>query len=330
MKQGNVGIFIPHLGCPHACVFCDQRAISGTVTAPDADGVRTLLRQAIADREKAGSFVPCEIAFFGGSFTAIDRDYMISLLDAANEFSSYFTGIRISTRPDCIDETVLAVLTEKGVTDIELGVQSMDDRVLSLCGRGNTAADTVKASRLIRSFGFGLGHQMMTGLPADTNEGALASAEQMISLSPDTVRIYPTLVLRGTALEQMWQNGTYRPQTVDEAADLCSTLIERFEANGVRVIRVGLHSAGVPMSVAAGPFHPAFGELCESRLYYRQAKSAIDRAPSFSGRLFVPKGAFSQMVGQHRQNMILLEQLTGTTITVREDEGLSPRQVRAE
>ena len=330
MKRGNIGIFIPHLGCPHACLFCDQHAISGTKKAPDADEVRALLHKAIEDREKAGSTVPCEIAFFGGSFTAIDRAYMLSLLDAANEFAPYFQGIRVSTRPDGIDETVLSVLKEKGVTAIELGVQSMDDRVLSLCGRGHTSADTVNASRLIRSFGIGLGHQMMTGLPGDTDDGARDTAEKIIALSPDTVRIYPTLVLRGTPLEKMWQSGTYRPQTLESAVSLCADLIERFEANGVRVIRAGLHSAGVPDSFKAGPFHPAFGELCENALYLRAAERAITETPAFSGILSVAKGELSKLIGQHRQNLLSLETTAGFKITVREDERLSPREVKAE
>jgi len=330
MKRGNIGIFIPHLGCPHQCVFCDQRAVSGSLAAPDADGVRAILKKAIADRAAAHSTVPCEIAFFGGSFTAIDRDYMCSLLDAANEFASFFTGIRISTRPDAIDETVLALLQKKGVTAIELGVQSMDDRVLRLCERGHTAADTVRASALIRSFGIGLGHQMMTGLPGDTPEGSRFTAEQIISLAPDTVRLYPTLVLKNTVLERLWREGKYHPQTVEEAAILCAELTVRFEKANVRVIRVGLHSAGIPDTVVAGPNHPAFGELCESLLYRLAAEEAIQKAPHFSGTLFVPKGECSKMAGQHRSNLLYFEKQLGRALCVREDETLSPRQVRAE
>lgn len=329
MKQGNVSIFIPHVGCPHQCVFCDQRSISGTQKAPDADGVRRLLKEAVSARERAQSQIPCEIAFFGGSFTAIPRDYMISLLNVANEFSGCFNGIRVSTRPDCIDEDVLTILAQKGVTDIELGVQSMDDSVLALSGRGHTAADTLRASALIRSYGIGLGHQMMTGLPGDTPEGAVRTVEAITEMKPDTLRIYPTLVFSGTGLHRLYQEGLYRPQSLEEAVTLCARLIRYAEEHNIRVIRVGLHSDGIESTLIDGPFHPAFGELCENRLYREAAVAAIERLTTFTGLLTVAPGERSKMIGQHRKNIETLSARYGVHCTVNEDPTLSPRQVRA-
>lgn len=330
MKKGNVAVFIPHLGCPHDCVFCDQRWISGTLSAPDAKGVRKLLTEALAAREKARSHVPCEIAFFGGSFTAIPRDYMVALLDVANEFSDHFNGIRVSTRPDCVDDEVLDILARKGVTDIELGVQSMDDRVLALSGRGHTAEDTLRASDLIRQHGIGLGHQMMTGLPGDTPEGIRFTAKKIAEISPDTVRIYPTLVISGTGLERLYKDGIYQPQTLEETVESCAELIAFFEKNRIRVIRVGLHADGIGSSLVAGPFHPAFGELCENRLYEQAAVAAIEKTTSFTGILGVAPGELSKMIGQQRRNVIKLSRRYGVTCTVKEVPGLSPRQVVAE
>ncbi len=330
MNKGNIAVFIPHLGCPHACVFCNQRFISGTAKVPTADEVRQLLKQAVLDREKAGSIVPCEIAFFGGSFTAIPIDDMTAYLNVAGEFSSYFEGIRLSTRPDCISREILELLKSKGVTDIELGVQSTDDRVLCLSGRGHTAEDTYCASGLIREYGIGLGHQMMTGLPGDTKEGAIQTARDIVSLSPDTVRIYPTLVLQGTDLDRQYREGTYIPQTLDEAVTLCTDLTTLFEENNIRVIRVGLHDDGVGQSLVAGPYHPAFGDLCAGYKYLQKAKTAIDKATAFTGVLRVAVGETSKMVGQKRCNMLALEELYGITCRVKEDAAVPPQCVKAE
>lgn len=325
MKRGNVSIFIPHLGCPHDCVFCNQRHISGTKEAPDANKVREILSEAVKNMDRE-----CEIAFFGGSFTAIDRNYMISLLDAANEFSEHFTGIRISTRPDCIDEDVLTLLKEKGVTDIELGVQSMSDEVLMRCNRGHKASDTLRASELIKEYGFHLGHQMMTGLPFDTEEGAINTARRIISLKPETIRIYPTLVIKDTYLETMYNEGKYIPQTVSEAVSLCSKLILMFEEAGIKVIRVGLHSDGIDGSFVAGPFHPAFRELCESRIYRTLIEKEIDNKKQFNGNIYVEPSAVSKAVGQKRENLVYFSEKYGVECKVYTDSALTGRKIKTD
>ena len=325
MKHGNIGIFIPHLGCPHDCVFCNQRRISGTQTPPTPDEIDKIVAQALA---VAGEDRDFEIAFFGGSFTAIERGYMIALLDSVQKYRSRVSGIRVSTRPDAIDEDTLTILKEKGVTDIELGVQRMDDRVLTLCGRGHTARDTVNASKLIKSAGIVLGHQMMTGLLGDTDEGALYTAKEIIKMRPDTVRIYPTLVMRDTALERMYESGAYTPQTLEGAVSLCSELILMFEEAGINVIRVGLHSDGIENGLVAGPFHPAFGELCESRIYRRLMLEAINRSGSFGGDVFVAEKELSKAIGQHRENVLFLENETGAKVRIIGDGSLNKREIR--
>ena len=210
-----------------------------------------------------------EIAFFGGSFTAIDRQYMLELLTAAKPFTGVFKGIRISTRPDCIDDEVLALLKEYGVTSIELGAQSMDNSVLELNNRGHKAEDVVNASKRIKEFGFSLGLQMMTGLYGATPEKDLATAKKIIELKPDTVRIYPTVVMKNTDLAEYYLNGSFVPYTLEESVSLCSTLILLFAKADIKIIRLGLHySDSLVKNSLDGNYHPAFKELCESRILY--------------------------------------------------------------
>lgn len=196
MKHANVSLFIPHLGCKHQCSFCNQNQISGTQKPPDAEDVRTVC-EAFAQKD-ASRFECAELAFFGGSFTAIDRDYSDRLLNAAAPYvrNGVFAGIRVSTRPDCIDEEILAYLSGYGVTAIELGAQSMRGHVLQLNGRGHTPGDVEKAAQMIKAAGFSLGLQMMTGLYGADEQDDLYTARALAALEPDTMRIYPTLVDR--------------------------------------------------------------------------------------------------------------------------------------
>ena len=272
MKHANISLFVPHQGCPHQCSFCNQKTISGSVKELTPEEVRETLAKAVFDGVDPQN---TEIAFFGGSFTAIDRGYMLSLLEEALPFikNGDFCGIRVSTRPDAIDEDVLAILKEYGVTSIELGAQSTDSQVLLLNHRGHTRDDIIKASQLIKKAGFSLGLQMMTGLLGDTPEKSLKTAEDIIALRPDTVRIYPTIVLEGTRLGELYECGEYAPQSLEAAVALSATLLERFYDEGITVIRLGLHSGGnVEEGYLAGPYHPAFGELCESEIYLKKAK----------------------------------------------------------
>ena len=323
-KHRNVALFVPHLGCGHRCVFCDQRAISGAAAAPTPDDVRRAARIALSGGETGG-----EIAFFGGSFTAVDRAYMVSLLEAAEPFikNGSFTGVRCSTRPDAIDRERLSLLKEYGVTAIELGAQSADDVVLEKNGRGHTHAQTAEACALIREYGIGLGLQMMTGLYGDTDDGALATAESFIALRPDTMRIYPTVVLKNTRLAQLYEAGEYVPQSLENAVGLCARLLMRFYDASIPVIRLGLHSGGgVDHNRVAGPYHPAFRELCESRIYLSLALDRLAGMPPGDYVLTVAPTEISKAAGQKRANIALLAE-RGWNCTVRADEGAAIREI---
>lgn len=335
MKHGrhaNVSIFVPHVGCPHQCSFCNQRSISGAQKAPTPDEVTQVCQQAAQQMGPAAR--EAQIAFFGGSFTAIPCPQMIALLEAAAPFvrSGTFAGIRCSTRPDAITPEILQLLRDYGVTAVELGAQSMDDRVLRCNGRGHTATQTEEACRQIRQAGLELGLQMMTGLDGDTPETAWETAYKIAALRPDTLRIYPTLLIRGTPLEERWREGSYRPQTLEEAVELCSGLLAFFDQQTISVIRLGLQaSPTLERDLLAGPYHPAFRELCESRIYLRRAQEALEQAnlPAGEGAvLLVTPRALSAMVGQKRQNLLALEAL-GWPVQAKPDPNLAPYQVRA-
>lgn len=304
MKHANISLFVPHAGCPNQCSFCNQKTISGSVKELTPEEVTSTLDKAVCDNNSPEN---TEVAFFGGSFTAIERNYMISLLEAAKPFldKGFFSGIRISTRPDAINDEVLSVLKKYGVTAIELGAQSTDDEVLSLNKRGHSREDIVNASHLIKEYGFSLGLQMMTGLYGDTPEKSIKTCEDIISLKPDTVRIYPTIVLEGTTLGELLKKGEYKPQSVEEAAELCSLLLKRFYDNGIKVIRLGLHSGGnVEEGYIAGPYHPAFGEICESKIYYSLIKNELEKYRGTEDKItvFVNDREISKAVGQKGSN----------------------------
>nr|WP_317412812.1 radical SAM protein [uncultured Solibaculum sp.] len=311
MNHANVAFFIPHLGCKHRCSFCNQRSISGV---PDIITPRQVADQLEKAACQLGDRIgKSEIAFFGGSFTALPRRMMMDYLQTAEPFlKAGFLGIRLSTRPDAIDREVLDVLCQYGVTSVELGAQSMDDRVLSLNGRGHTAAQVEQASSLIRERGISLGFQMMTGLYGSTPQIDKDTANRLIQLKPDTVRIYPTIVMERTRLAQLWEKGEYRPQSLEEAVELCAHLMDQFEEKGIRVIRVGLHAGGgVETGMLSGPWHPAFGELCESRRFLHRALDMLqaDDVPRGPVTLGVHPSDMSKMIGQKRQNLDKLRQI---------------------
>lgn len=310
MKHVNVGLFVPHNGCPHQCSFCNQKAISGHHEQVTPDDVDRAAQIALKNPDSKGG----EIAFFGGSFTAIDRETMISLLSAAHKYiaDGSFKGIRVSTRPDAIDEEICTILKKYSVTAVELGAQSMDDEVLRLNRRGHTANDIVRASEMLKSFGFELGLQMMTGLYGSTDADSIMTAEKIIALKPETVRIYPTVVLENTPLAELYRSGEYIPQTVESAAELCAQLLVMFYDADITVIRTGLHSGGdVEGEYLAGAYHPAFKELCEGKIYLRRAIEFIKKNNIAKGEIEIhvsPK-AISQMTGQKKTNISALQEL---------------------
>ena len=328
MKHSNIAIFVPHNGCPHTCAFCNQRVISGEQTQPTPQDVAAAAECAI--RSLGDKSAESEIAFFGGSFTAIEREYMISLLEAAAVYvrSGKIGGIRCSTRPDCIDNDVLDILLEYGVTAIELGAQSMDDRVLELNERGHTAQQVRDAAKLIKSRGIELGLQMMTGLYGDSDSGALYTARELAALEPDTVRIYPTVVLRGTKLAELYESGEFEPQGLDGAVPLCAKLLKFFEERSIPVIRLGLHAGrDVEQQYVGGAYHPALRELCESRIMLEEAAEKLKNAEKTAEYIItVNPSDISKMVGQKRGNLEALREM-GYEIKVVSDPEMKKGQI---
>lgn len=264
-----IPIFVPHRGCPHDCVFCNQKRITGSLNNIEAQDVENTINKYLETINRENSHV--EVSFFGGSFTGIPIEYQNELLAAAKIALDMgkVDSIRLSTRPDYISERILDNLKNYGVGVIELGVQSMDEEVLKLSERGHTEMDVIKASRLIKEYGFSLGLQMMIGLPGDNEKKDYETANKIIALKPDFVRIYPALVIRDTLMEQMYHNGTYTPLTVDRAVEISKEIYKLFIKHKIPVIRMGLQPTteiNVGGDVIAGPFHPAFRELVESSL----------------------------------------------------------------
>ncbi|MDL1975334.1 MAG: radical SAM protein [Deltaproteobacteria bacterium] len=278
-KPFIVPVFIPHQGCPHRCVFCDQRSVTGRAAlSPSVEDVKKGIESFLGYRREYHH--PVEIAFYGGTFCGLAHDYQEALLGTAARFvhRGVVDGIRLSTRPDTINRQELDLLKEQSVTTVELGAQSMNDRVLSASNRGHTASDTVKAVRLLKDYGFKVGLQIMPGLPCDTEETMLDTGKKIALLRPDMVRIYPTLVLKNTRLARLFEQGAYIPITLEQAVMITKKLLYLFDGCGVCVIRMGLQSTDSlsgPEGVISGPFHPSFGHLVRSAVFLDKAVGLI-------------------------------------------------------
>ncbi|MBR3423313.1 MAG: radical SAM protein [Clostridia bacterium] len=308
MKHINIPVFVPHMGCPNKCVFCDQRAISGVRLFDPEDAVRTVethLATAPGDAE-------VEIAFFGGSFTGIDRRLMISLLDMAQGYvrDGKVAGIRMSTRPDYIDREIVNILKEYAVTAVELGVQSMNGDVLSASKRGHTPEDSRRAFRLLREAGIASVGQMMVGLPMSTREDEILTAEEICASGASGSRIYPTVVFENTELYGMMRAGKYTPLTVGDAVSRSADALYVFASHGVPCLRVSLYGGDTPGGgeAAAGPLHPALGELVLGEYYRRLITEKLDaltaRGKPSRVTVFVPKGDVSAAIGHRGANRV--------------------------
>lgn len=329
MKHANISIFIPHIGCPHRCSFCDQRTISGAQRIPHGEDVREICEKAL-DEVKAPE--NAEIAFFGGSFTAIPRAYMTELLEAAYPFvgEGKFRGIRISTRPDCIDDDVLTLLKSYGVTSIELGAQSMSDRVLEANERGHSSADVEKAAALIREYGFELGLQMMVGLYKSEMADEYETLERIIAVRPDTVRIYPVVILKGTRLGELYQSGEYSTFTFEEVTEYVSVAMMRFEHKGIKVIKCGLHASEfVEKDMVGGFYHPAFREICESHIYRRKMEELIayENESGFNFVFAVKPSCISKAMGHKKSNSEYFKK-QGITIKITGNESVPEYEIK--
>jgi histone acetyltransferase (RNA polymerase elongator complex component) len=310
-----IPFFIPHSGCPHQCVFCNQKNITGRTTPVDPDTIPRTISGYCTSHTKNN---PVQIAFYGGSFTALPLDTQKTYLEAVQPFirSGRIESIRLSTRPDCISSDILFLLKEHHVTIVELGVQSMIDSVLSRGGRGHTAADTMNAVKLLKEHGFTIGLQLMSGLPGDSAEHFSETVNRIVDLKPDFVRIYPTLVIAGTPLEHLWKNGHYTPLSLDDAVAQCRLALERFENAGINVIRIGLQPTEElesPGTILAGPYHPAFRELVESAMMLDKMRSALRNRKDTTDLVTfqVNPADLSAAIGQHRSNVRILKKEFG-------------------
>ena len=316
MRHINIPVFIPHLGCPNQCIFCNQRYISGTMEFSELDVKNTIERvlDTVDDNCK------CEIAFFGGSFTGIDKGLMIRLLDLAQGYvnSGKAVGIRMSTRPDYISEEIISILKNYTVTFVELGIQSMNDFVLNYLKRGHTSDDTRNAALLLKNNNIPFVGQMMIGLPSATLEDELYCAEQICKLGACAARIYPTLVFKMTELEGLTVNGEYSPLSLDEAVERSAKVLDAFNRNHVECIRIGLcdsdnlHSSD---TFVAGPNAPSIGEMVKSRLYYNKLVNAIEDLKTKSQidtvTIYCEKNIVSQIIGHKRSNIDKLKKKFG-------------------
>lgn len=326
MRHINIPIFIPHLGCPNQCIFCNQRHISGTVNFDENEvenNIKNVLSTVKQDDE-------CEIAFFGGSFTGIDRELMIRLLNIAQKYvnSGDVIGIRMSTRPDYINEEIVNILKGYKITFVELGIQSMNDKVLLFLKRGHTSDDTVKAANMLKKAGIPFVGQMMIGLPTATKNDEIECARRICELGASASRIYPTLVFCNTELEVLTRNLEYTPLSVDEAVYRSAEVLHIFVKNHVDCIRIGLcesdnlHSDTI---FVAGPNHPSIGEMVKSALYLKLIDEKIIENKAENIKIYCPVGATSQIVGNKAKNKNYLREKYGfKKIQIIESDNLKP------
>lgn len=334
-KHVNIPIFIPHLGCPNQCVFCNQRTISG-VSSFDIGSVKQELDNALSTVDPSQDV---EIAFFGGSFTGIDRELMISLLDLAHGYilKGRVSAIRCSTRPDYISYEILDILKKYGVKTVELGLQSTSDRVLEISKRGHTRTDEVNACRMITESGIDLVGQMMIGLPGSDLRDEIETARFIVDAGAVGARIYPTVVFRDTELCYMSECGDYSPISIEEAVQRSAKVLEILLENNVDVIRIGLcasENLSDEEKYYAGPNHPALGELVESALFYNKITRRLNNDVSYKNtvlHVYVAKGCLSKAIGQKRCNKDRLIREYGIAdVKFKEDESLSGYELKIE
>ena len=338
-KEYIIPIFVPHLGCPHKCTFCDQKKISGVQKQVTAKDVEETIEYYLKNFKDNSKYV--EVAFFGGSFTAIDEKIQNALLEAANRYidQGKVNSIRISTRPDYIDKNILKRLKKYNVKTIELGVQSTNDYILSRCQRGHTFADVKKASKLIRWHGFTLGHQMMVGLPESTELDEINTAKDLMKLKPKIVRIYPVLVIKGTELAEEYNNGEYMALTVEQAVERSKEAMKLFNKANVEVIRLGLQNTEEisdpttdKSQVVAGPYHPAFRQLVEGSMWYDEIVNEIKKFNTkvMKVKIIANPENVNNIIGHKKENIIKLKETYEVDVVVEPDEQMKKGKFKIE
>ena len=331
-----IPIFLPHMGCPNYCIFCNQRTITGTGHGLDLEKVPHIIRQGVCSPKRGNR--PAQIAFYGGNFASIPfkvQEYLF------NQVSPYLIhgeihAIRISTRPDTLTASHLQYFRDKGVTTIELGVQSLDPKILALCERGHTVQDVHKAVGLCKEHGFITGLQLMIGLPGDSRGTSLVTTAKAVRLGPHIVRIYPTLVLEGSKLASLYRRHQYLPLSLEQAVSLCADMVERFESAGITVIRIGLQDS-VSLSdrkkVLAGPHHPAMGHLVRSEIWLRKTLALLQKRKKYSNhlRIVVAPRDISLARGYKNHNIQAIKrQLNMEGLEIEGDEALKTGGMRFE
>lgn len=338
-KQYVIPIFVPHLGCPNDCIFCNQKSISGQKKQLTKEDVKKQIEYFLDNIKEKDS--EKEVAFFGGSFTGIDIEKQEELLEAASEYlkQGKINSIRISTRPDYINKEILKRLKKYKVKTIELGVQSTNNYILQRSERGHTFEDVKKASKLIRWYGFELGHQMMVGLPESTRIDEINTAKALIKLKPKMVRIYPVLVVKGTKLEKEYNEGIYEPLPLPQAVEICKTLVRMFADKNINVIRIGLQTTeeiSDPESdgseVVAGPFHPAFRQLVESGMWYDAIVEKIKKLNVKVKEVEVTINPIdvNNVIGHKKENVIKLKDVYDVDLIVKQDENIKQGKSKIE
>lgn len=338
-KEYIIPIFVPNLGCPNDCTFCNQKKISGQQTNVNAKDVEETIEYYLKEFKDDSKYV--EVAFFGGSFTGIDINIQKELLEAANEYiiSGRVGSIRISTRPDYINKEILKMLKSYNVKTIELGVQSSNNYILSRSKRNHTFEDVIKASKLIRRYGFKLGHQMMVGMPESTELDEVNTAKDLIKLKPKMVRIYPVLVIKGTKLEEEYNKGEYTPLTIEQAVQRSKEITYLFRKKHINVIRIGLQNTEeitdpkqAGSEVVAGPYHPAFRQLVEASMWYDSIAEKIRKINTKvkEVELRVNSEDVNNIVGHKRENITKIKEFYDVDVVVKQDEKLKPGKFEIE
>ena len=338
-KQYIITIFVPHLGCPNDCIFCNQKSISGqkkSVTKEEAKQIIDNYLKEIKDDD-----AQIEIAFFGGSFTAIEKEKQEELLQVAYEYikEEKVESIRISTRPDAIDKETLKRLKKYKVKTIELGVQSSNDYILKRANRGHTFQDVKKASKMIRWNGFKLGHQMMVGLPESTRIDEINTAKALVKLKPKMVRIYPVLIVKNTELEKEYEEGKYEPLSIVQAVEVCKDIVRIFADKNIDIIRVGLQSTdeisdpeNEKSEVVAGPYHPAFRQLVESAMWYDAIVGKIKKLNAKVKEVEVTVNPIdsNNVIGHKKENVIKLKDTYNVDLILKQDEKIKQGKSKIE
>ena len=305
MKHYNIPIFIPELACPNRCIYCNQRHISGQLQAVKPEEIKQIIEQHLATFIRPSEV---ELAFFGGSFTGIDEKDMLTYLQIVQPYieQGEIKSIRISTRPDYINEKILDILQQYNVKDIELGAQSLNEEVLAFAKRGHTVRDVENASQLIKSYGFSLGLQMMIGLPLDTVEKSKETAKKILKLGAESTRIYPTLVINNTDLADLYRQNKYKALSLDEAVDWTTEIYKIFSQSSIKILRVGLHPSEALINrteLLAGPFHVSFKELVLTKIWQEK----FEKLPINTKTILVNPREINYAIGYNSKNKQLLQ-----------------------